>query len=110
MKAPRVCSTPGCPALVPAGTSRCSEHRRESSSQRGYTGKGHARFRRAVLRRDPVCVLCGAPATVADHWPVSRRDLQARGLDPDDPSRGRGLCMWCHNRSTAELQPGGWNN
>jgi 5-methylcytosine-specific restriction protein A len=59
-------------------------------------------------------VLCAAegriiPATVADHHPRSRRELQAAGLDPDDPAYGRGLCELHHNRHTARAQPGGFN-
>jgi len=57
-----------------------------------------------------VCVLCNeALSTVADHWPLSRRELSARGMDPDDPQYGRGLCDHCHNQETAANQPGGWN-
>ena len=51
-------------------------------------------------------------ATVADHWPLTRRELVAAGLDPDHPARGRGLCAPCHAKATA-LDPrtrGGWNH
>lgn len=112
------CTQPGCPVLTDAG--RCHQHRREAdtargtATQRGYTGRSHQRFRRAVLRRDRICVLCAAehrttPATVADHFPRSRRELLAADLDPDDPRYGRGLCEAHHNRETAQHQPGGWN-
>lgn len=111
----RVCSTPGCPEFTNQG-GRCDDHRREaeqrrgSARQRGY-GKGHeTRFRPGVLARDPVCVLCdNAPSVHADHWPLDRRELTARGLDPDDPKHGRGLCGPCHSSETAQHQPGGWN-
>lgn len=114
----RVCSVSGCPTIYPDGEgSRCATHRREAdrrrgtAQQRGYTSTEHrVGFRRAVLRRDPICVLCGAAlSTVADHHPLSRRELLDRGLDPDDPQRGRGLCKGCHDSSTAEAQPGGFN-
>lgn len=116
-RALKPCSTPGCPELVPRGTSRCkacaaaADLARGTAAQRGYKGRGHARFRRAVLRRDPVCVLCGmAVATVADHYPLSRRELAADpAADPDDPKHGRGLCPRCHSRETARHQPGGWD-
>lgn len=63
-----------------------------------------------MLDRDPICVLCLlAASTVADHYPLSRRDLIASGLDPNDPAAGRGLCSSCHSRYTTEAQPGGWN-
>lgn len=113
-RAMKVCSVSGCPVLVPRG--RCDEHRRQAdtargtASQRGYSSTEHVRFRAAVLRRDPMCVLCKtARATVADHYPTSRRDLLEQRLDPNDPDRGRGLCASCHSKETATHQPGGWN-
>ena len=68
-----------------------------------------------MLTRDPLCVIClragrTVVSTVADHWPVDRRELVARGMDPDDPSGGRGLCASCHGKETAIHQPGGWAN
>jgi 5-methylcytosine-specific restriction protein A len=49
-----------------------------------------------------------AISTVADHWPLSRRELEDQGLDPNDPQHGRGLCKHCHDMETARNQPGGW--
>ena len=110
-KAARVCSVPGCPNLTTAG--RCEQHvkaadrARGTARQRGYD-KGHERFRRAVLRRDRECVLCHEPAVVADHYPLSRRELVDQGLNPNDPANGRGLCSACHYTATAHNQPGGF--
>lgn len=61
--------------------------------------------------RDPICVVCGvAFATVADHWPTSRRELVEQGVaNPDAPHRLRALCASCHGSETAREQPGGWN-
>ncbi|MFR9796619.1 holin [Streptomyces sp. MS06] len=110
----RVCTVPGCPEYTQGG--RCPEHRkvaeqqRGSARQRGYGSRHEKRFRPAVLARDPVCTLCGRePSVHADHHPLSRRELEAQGLDPDDPRHGRGLCGPCHSRETARHQPGGWN-
>lgn len=124
-KAWKVCSTPGCPEVVPPGAGRCdrceaeAEARRGTPGERGYDHQHNTRFRPAVLRRDPLCVCadtghghgpeCLSPSTVADHHPRSRRELVALGQDPNDPKHGRGLCASCHNRSTAQLQPGGFN-
>jgi 5-methylcytosine-specific restriction protein A len=115
-KAMKVCNVPGCPELVPGGTGRCPDHRRAAehargnATQRGYSSRGHQRFRAAVLRRDPICVVCQrAASTVADHWPTSRRELEAGGKDPNDPRHGRGLCASCHGKETAAHQPGGFN-
>ncbi|MGI5161407.1 hypothetical protein [Microbispora sp. CA-102843] len=114
-KALTVCTTRGCPNLTAGG--RCdtckakAEKKRGTASQRGYGSRHRSRFRRGVLRRDPVCVLCGKARSVhADHYPLDRRELEERGLDPDDPKYGRGLCGPCHSSETARLQPGGWNN
>ncbi|RFA14570.1 hypothetical protein B7R21_06390 [Subtercola boreus] len=113
----RVCSTPGCPTIYDSTESRCPQHtrtadqRRGTATQRGYTGTGHRVFRNQVITRDPICVICHtAQATVADHYPTSKRDLDAQGMDSNDPDHGRGLCKPCHDRSTAQEQPGGWHN
>ena len=114
-RALRTCTTPGCGELTTGG--RCStceaqaDAIRGTPTQRGYTSTGHTRFRRAVLRRDPICVAdgCHAPATVADHYPASRRELTEQGLNPNDPTYGRGLCKRHHDQATAQAQPGGWN-
>lgn len=118
-----------CPEIVPSGTSRCEQCTRQAETtrgtarQRGY-GRGHRAFRSRVLARDPYCVCddtshdnhsgrgtCYARATVADHWPRSRRELVAAGENPNDPRFGRGLCASCHSKVTAANpdQRGGWN-
>ena len=113
-RARRVCNLPGCPNLTSPGQSRCptctaEAERRRRPNGNPYNTKAHRLgFRAAVLDRDPMCVLCGRLATVADHWPTERRDLVAAGLDPDDPARGRGLCAGCHSKRTARDTPGGW--
>lgn len=107
---PRPCTWPGCPTLVTNG--RCPQHRtsRPTAARRGYSSQHRDRFRAGVLARDPACVICGNPADTADHHPKSRRQLEAEGLDPNDPAYGRGLCHDCHSRETAKHQPGGWND
>jgi 5-methylcytosine-specific restriction protein A len=111
-RALKPCSTHGCGEVIPQGTSRCADCDRKADrlrGSRGYQTAGHRRFRRRVLDRDPLCVVCcEAVSTVADHYPMSRRELEAAGLDPNDPARGRGVCARCHNRETARHQPGGW--
>lgn len=112
------CTTPSCDQLVTSG--RCddcatiAERQRGSSAARGYGKKHRDRFRKAVLERDICCVICRQNdrwtlSTVADHWPLSRRELLEHGLDANDPDHGRGLCHDCHSRETAQNQPGGWN-
>lgn len=122
-RALKVCSTRGCPELVQSG--RCptcqanAEQRRGTAAQRGYDSKHRSTFRRNVLRKNPLCVCedqghdhgtqCLRPSTVADHHPLSRKELVDAGLNPNDPAHGRGLCKGCHDRHTSEAQPGGWN-
>lgn len=126
-RALKPCSTPGCPELVARG--RCQTHdqqadrRRGTRHERGYGRAHELRFRPGVLRRDPLCVCedqtrtdthhhgpqCLAPSTVADHYPMDKRELHARGLDEHDPRYGRGLCKVCHDHHTSQAQPGGWH-
>ena len=113
----RPCREAGCPHAALPDQARCEGHRRDAdrargtATQRGYTSKGHRQiFREGVLARDPICKVClRRPSTVADHYPMSRRELVEAGLDANDPQHGRGLCKRCHDRETARLQPGGWN-
>jgi 5-methylcytosine-specific restriction protein A len=111
----RVCSVHGCPTLYPSTEgSRCPAHRRQARAARTdntvYSTRGHRTFRTAVLTRDPICTLCHlAVSTVADHYPRTRRELVAQGLDPNAPEHGRGLCAPCHNKWTAQSSPGGWH-
>lgn len=118
------CSTPGCPERVTRG--RCdtcktkAEAQRGSATARGYGHRHRRSFRQAVLLKNPLCVCeeqnhdnhgarCLRPSTVADHHPRSRRELDDAGLNPNDPQYGRGLCKGCHDRHTAQAQPGGWH-
>jgi 5-methylcytosine-specific restriction enzyme A len=120
-----VCSTPGCAELVPVGESRCTgcaveaERGRGTPRQRGYNRRHDQRFRRGVLRKNPLCVCtdlahghaapCLSPSRHADHWPRTKRDLRRLRLDEHDPQYGRGLCAPCHSKHTAAESPGGWN-
>jgi 5-methylcytosine-specific restriction enzyme A len=119
----RLCSNPDCHQLH-EGKGKCPDCRRAADASRRpqgnpYGGRGHRVFREGVLARDPRCVcpvdcgthafLCGAVSTVADHYPIERVDLVAMGLDPNAPSRGRGLCKRCHDAKTARTRPSGWN-
>lgn len=113
---------PRCPELV-AKPGMCTSCAAKADQQRRpagnpYSTPGHRRFREQVLAKHPRCVCpgdcgehdgwCGKPSTVADHHPHERRDLVTMGLDPDDPTHGRGLCKRCHDRHTARTSPGGW--
>jgi 5-methylcytosine-specific restriction protein A len=90
------CSVPGRPELTMGG--RCPVHEREANRERvtpGGSSYGRRRpnVRKRYLYAHPWCMLCGRTATVADHFPTSRRQLVAEGVsDPDVWSRLRPLC------------------
>ncbi|MFM9653559.1 holin [Streptomyces galilaeus] len=125
-RAPRPCTTSSCPGAPVAGSAKCadclgrSRRDRPSATAQGYGREHRARFRAGVLAKHPTCVCteeehdhgspCGAPSEHADHWPVSKRELQSRGLDEHHPNYGRGLCHPCHSRETGKHQPAGWND
>lgn len=108
------------------GSAKCvdclarSRRPRPSATAQGYDAEHRDRFRAGVLQRDPVCVCteqqhghgtpCGARSEHADHWPLSKRELQSRDWDEHDPRHGRGLCAACHSKETGRHQPAGWND
>jgi 5-methylcytosine-specific restriction protein A len=109
----RVCNVSGCPTLTPKP--RCPEHERQAertrgtAAQRGYGTEHRKRFREGVLAKHPFCQVCRRTrSTVADHWPLSKRELDEQGMDSNDPQHGRGLCHTCHSVETAQHQPGGF--
>lgn len=81
---------------------------RPTAAARGY-GAAWQRVRTRFLRANPICILCGQPSQVADHYPKSRKQLLSEGItNPDAPEYLRPLCTSCHNKETAKHQPGGW--
>ena len=110
----RPCTTTGC-GQPAASYGRCTAHQakerrridkaRGTAAERGYDRLHEDRFRVGVLSRaDQTCAACGGFATVADHYPLSRRHLVSSGRDPNDPAYGRALCVTCHNTHTASTQ------
>ena len=107
----RPCAAPGCPALVARGRrcpahARAEERRRGSAARRGY-GTAWQQTSAAYLAAHPICIDCGAPATVPDYDPVARRDLVAMGVpDPDAWHRLKPRCGPCHNWRTVRVDGG----
>lgn len=106
---PRPCSRCGQP-VVRAG--KCAKHysqddrARGTATERGYSSKAHqVGFRAEVLfkafHRCQWPAGCDAKATIADHFPHTRRELMRIGLNPDDPQFGRALCKQHHDSHTA---------
>lgn len=97
---PRVCIACGRHAVP--GTSRCEAHTLKGTWRKSPAMRARASFyndpawkaRSArQLKEFPTCVVCGAPATIADH-------IFARGLggDPDGPLQS--MCKPHHDEKT----------
>lgn len=107
MRAMHECRKAGCKVLLPkAGW--CEQHRgestrmfesvgrRESAARRGY-GRKWRDFRREWFRDQPLCVLCGKPATELDHVIPHRGNMDLFW----DEGNLQGLCKECHVKKTA---------
>lgn len=95
---PRKCAQPGCPNLTTR--SYCGPHqdirdrtRRLRETWRDYGSDWQAR-RARVLAEEPLCRLCGAPATEVDHI------VPLRHGGTHDRANLRALCKPCHSRRT----------
>lgn len=110
----RLCGYPGCSRV--ASGYYCKEHAAQAEARkekertlfkgtlRARSGAYHALYgsakwkamRRAFLARNPVCVMCGARAEVADHIAPHRGDAELffneANLQP--------LCRRCHSAKT----------
>lgn len=82
-RARKVCATPGCPALVPAGTSRCPQHARETDAARGRRqargyGADHDQLRKQwapVVAAGLVdCSRCGKRILPGQAWHLDHTD------------------------------------
>lgn len=111
-RALKVCSTPGCPALVPSGVGRCddcdrgADRSRGTAAERGYDARWR-RTRADFLLEHPLCseVHCLALAVDVDHID-GEGPLGPRG---HDFSNLRPFCQPHHSQRTARDQPDGWN-
>ena len=108
----RPCSAPGCPNRTAGG--RCDVHADLARKQRGtwtsVYGSEWPRIRLDYLSLNPVCVLCGRLAQVAQHLPRGIRLLgRQKGLDPHADESLRALCISCHGKETRKRHSGGWS-
>ena len=111
------CRKPGCSRLTQDASGYCAAHvewgqqkadadlakrratadeRRGNSAERGYNERWR-KARATFLRRSPLCIECGKPATVVDHIIPHRGDT-ALFWDSDNWAA---MCAQCHNRKTA---------
>lgn len=92
-----------CNQLAIEGGSRCSFHARPSNWQRGkrsktadyYSSTAWQTRRKRQLAAEPLCAVCGARASQADHI-----INMAAGGSPDGPLQS--LCADCHRRKTGQ--------
>lgn len=92
MPAKRVCAKPGCPHFQPCPDGHNAPW--AGSNRRAELPKDWPTIRRAILRRDPVCVRChAAPSTDVDHI-GDKHDHSETNL--------RGLCGPCHASRTGK--------
>ena len=111
-----------CTSRVLPGTSYCAEHQQNNNAVAykqtsriindttyhlyrctRWTGPYGSRLQ--VLRRDPLCCLCGHRASkIADHHPMTAREVVAQfGISAFyDLTRLRGLCASCHSSKEAK--------
>jgi 5-methylcytosine-specific restriction endonuclease McrA len=96
-----VASGARCPCERKRDTERKArfDRTRPNSSQRGYTGTWD-RERKAYLRRNPICVMCSAPASVVDHHTPHRGD----SLLFWDRGNWQALCGHCHDSTKQRLE------
>jgi 5-methylcytosine-specific restriction protein A len=99
-RAPRACPRPLCPNNQPCsvhGTGRQWETPRPRVAYRTPAGGETAtwpRDRARVLREEPECRLCGAPATQVDHIvPLAQGGSRGR-------ENLQAICAWCHRGKT----------
>jgi len=83
----------------------CDQLHRAASVKRGVESEKSCRFynserwraiRRQQLNADPVCAICGAPATVVDHI-IRHRGDKTKFYDVTNL---QSLCKRCHDRKT----------
>lgn len=80
------------------------ERERASAARRGYDRRWR-RFRRWFLNRHPLCAVCQAAATDADHIiPLSHGGAHC------DEANTEALCKPCHSRKTRREQRTGSND
>ena len=104
----RACRVHGCAAAA-VSDGFCAEHAQQrnaqrdadrgTASERGY-GYRWSQLRLIVLRAQPACAVCGAPATDVDH--ITPKRLGGEDvLDNLQP-----LCHACHTRKTMRERRG----
>jgi len=89
----RVCTTSGCPALIPQGATRCPvcasdyERARGSSTQRGYdaafnTAKRQPKYVNATHCTECGCAFASDNPKTAGHVVAIRKGGQGSGITP----------------------------
>ncbi len=113
-RAPRPCSRPLCPELVPGG-GYCPAHAREAdedrgtADERGYNAKWRVIRAQYIRSRglEPRCDECGRTAEEAGTTALEVDHIDGRGPTGDNSwSNLQLLCKSCHSTKTADQTRG----
>lgn len=79
---------------------KLDEKKKPSIRKRGYD-KNHFKLRTIMLHEQPLCAVCGQPATDLDHIDGDPFNRERKNLQM--------LCKACHSLKTNREQGGGWS-
>ena len=85
-----------CPQCAKQSTKRYDKEKRDKTLAKFYASAKWKKVRDLQLKQEPLCRMCGRPATLVDHI-VEIRDGGAKL----DFSNLQSLCHSCHNKKTA---------
>jgi 5-methylcytosine-specific restriction protein A len=114
VKAPSVCSTPGCPEIVEKG-SKCPAHRaKRARSPQHYNSAGWKRTSARYLKAHPLCECdeCSVlfPKSLRPRAQVVNHIVDVKDGGTDDWSNLQSMTKSHHSRHTARTKPGGFNS
>jgi 5-methylcytosine-specific restriction endonuclease McrA len=86
-----------CPQCSKQTQKNYDTFRRDKGLTKFYSSGEWRKLREMQLKRDPLCVKCGRPATVADHIKEIKDGGEKLSLD-----NLQSMCNGCHTVKTAE--------
>ena len=86
-----------CPQCSKQTQKHYDTFRRDKGLTKFYSSPEWRKLRAIQLKRDPLCVKCGRPATVADHIKEIKDGGEKLSLD-----NLQSMCNGCHTSKTAE--------
>lgn len=110
----KICTAPGCKAIVEGGDYRCPQHALPTyTPKRHYEHHYHQgkaiyksswwlRLRAAQLAKEPHCRMCAVNGIITPANTVDHIVEISQGGKFDDPDNLQSLCQACHNVKTAK--------